>query len=286
MTELLVEPIPGDDGAGVAGLTVRGELDHDNADDFLDAFRSALPGLRADGDRVLIDCAEVRSCDYSGLSALLMARREAGKIGARLILVRQSPPLAALLSVAGVSELASDDDLLPEGDLPPDGDSSSDSDPLSEGEMMAVGDGAGSEDLSEDLASGQTNDSRTAGPDRDSPGPGTGYAEVTVSRARPVPVITLAGQVDLDSVEDLVAAFDTAREGARDGRIVVDLSRLEFADSTTLHVLLQARAASDLWLVGPLRPQVRLLFQITDLLDAFRFADDLDEATGTRDRAS
>lgn len=63
MTEFTMEPV----------------LDHDNAEDFLDAFRSALPALDVAGGRVLIDCARVKSCDYTGLSALLMARRLAGE---------------------------------------------------------------------------------------------------------------------------------------------------------------------------------------------------------------
>ncbi|MEY9886498.1 anti-anti-sigma factor [Catenulispora sp. MAP5-51] len=228
MTELAVEPILGDDGGGgdgaVLGLRVRGVLDQDNAEEFLEAFRTALPNLRAAGSDIRIDCADVRSCDYAGLSALLMARREAAEIGAQLVLERQSPQLAALLSVGGVSDLLSQD------------------------------------------------------PDDERP-------EVAVAWAGPVPVITLSGQVDLDSVEDITAAFAEAREGAREGRIVVDLSRLEFADSTTLHVLLRARASGELVLAGPLRPPVRLLFQITDLLEVFRIADGLDEAIGAQDVA-
>lgn len=129
-------------------------------------------------------------------------------------------------------------------------------------------------------------------------------AEVTVAWAGAVPVITMAGQVDLDCVDDVTAAFATAREAARrgdprggggglrgganargGGRIVVDVSRLEFADSTTLHVLLEARAASDLVLAGSLHSQVRMLFQVTDLLEVFHIADGLDEAIGTLDRA-
>lgn len=252
MSELTVEPIIGEDGASVAGLTVSGELDHDNAEDFLEAFRSALPTLQSADGRVMVDCGQVRSCDYAGLSALLMARREAADLGATLTLTRQSTPLAALLSIAGVSDLLSPEDEAP-------GETSQ----SLQSPMAAMAGGRGS--LGPDARSDQD--------------------EVAVGWVGAVPVVTLAGQVDLDSVEDITAAFATARRGAADARIVVDLSRLEFADSTTLHVLLEARALSDLWLVGPLHPQVRLLFQVTDLLDAFHFTDGLEEAIGTLDRA-
>ncbi|MEY9932202.1 anti-anti-sigma factor [Catenulispora sp. GP43] len=246
MTELAVEPILGDDGATVLGLSVRGVLDHDNAEEFLEAFRAALPHLREAGGDVRIDCADVHSCDYAGLSALLMARREAAETGAQLILERQSPQLAALLAVGGVSDL------------------------------LSPGEAADAEDGEQDFGSDQAFGSDPGGGD-----PGDEPPEVAVTWHGPVPVITLAGQVDLDRVEDITAAFAEAREGAPQGRTVVDLSRLEFADSTTLHVLLQARAASELVLVGPLRPQVRLLFQVTDLIEVFHFADGLDPAIGS-----
>ncbi|GAA2010569.1 hypothetical protein GCM10009839_00610 [Catenulispora yoronensis] len=224
-----------------ADLVLRGDLDHDSAEEFLDIFRTLLPGLRAAGDRVLIDCAHLRACDYSGLAALLMARRETAETGARLVLVRQSARLAALLSVAGVGDL------------------------LSATEARSLdGFGVGAIGLEDQ--------------DPDS-------VHVTVTRIGGVPVVALAGEVDLDSLDELTGAFVALHEAGPDGRGVIDLSRMEFADSTVLHLLLGARAATDLWLVGPLRPQVHLLFQVTDLLDAFRFTNDLGEAIGTKDRA-
>jgi len=88
-------------------------------------------------------------------------------------------------------------------------------------------------------------------------------------------VIELIGELDLDGAprmeEELlrVEATDVAS-------IVVDLSRLEFIDSTGLRLLVMAaeRCATDRRLAllrGP--KQVHRVFEITDLVDRLPFAD-------------
>ncbi|MEU5715330.1 STAS domain-containing protein [Streptomyces sp. NPDC020403] len=82
------------------------------------------------------------------------------------------------------------------------------------------------------------------------------------------------------------SALVEALEGAvgTGGRLTVaDLSGLTFADSTGLHVLLNAQrghaeAGVGLVLAGPLRTEVRRLFEVSGTAGAFRFAETVDAA--------
>ncbi|MFF3212919.1 STAS domain-containing protein [Streptomyces sp. NPDC002886] len=79
-------------------------------------------------------------------------------------------------------------------------------------------------------------------------------------------VLTLAGELDHDTAEPLRAALEAARAGGG-RRLLIDLSRLAFCDSTGLNVLLHGRltareAGGSLELIGLHRPVARM-FHVT-----------------------
>ncbi|MFF2350973.1 STAS domain-containing protein [Kitasatospora sp. NPDC058115] len=79
-------------------VTVGGELDHDSAD----GLRTALAGLPEEGlARILVDLAELRFCDSTGLNILLRARQEAERAGVRLEVAGPRPALVRLFAVTG-----------------------------------------------------------------------------------------------------------------------------------------------------------------------------------------
>ncbi|MFI2783492.1 STAS domain-containing protein [Streptomyces sp. ALB3] len=98
-----------------------------------------------------------------------------------------------------------------------------------------------------------------------------------------VVVIRVRGSLDgWSAPSGLVEALEAAAGSG--GRLTVaDLSRLEFADSTGLHVLLNARhrhvdAGVRLVLAGPLKTEVRRLLEVSGTLGAFTVADTVDAA--------
>ncbi|MFD3611966.1 STAS domain-containing protein [Streptomyces atroolivaceus] len=98
-----------------------------------------------------------------------------------------------------------------------------------------------------------------------------------------VVLIRVRGSLDgWSGSSGLVEALEAAADGG--GRLTVaDLSRLEFADSTGLYVLLDAQhrhaaAGVRLVLAGPLGTEVRRLFEVSGTLGAFTFADTVDTA--------
>lgn len=101
-------------------------------------------------------------------------------------------------------------------------------------------------------------------------------------------VLTLTGELDHDTAEPLRAALEAARaHGER--RLLVDLSALEFCDSTGLNVLLRNRLASresggSLELIGLHRPVARM-FHITGADGLFPLHPDVDAALANQQRA-
>ncbi|WP_330177014.1 STAS domain-containing protein [Streptomyces sp. NBC_01498] len=95
-------------------------------------------------------------------------------------------------------------------------------------------------------------------------------------------IVTVRGDIDFDSARGLREALDGAgRTGT--GRTVVDLSGLDFADSTVLHVLLGAQrehrtAGRGLVVAGPFSETVGRLFEVTGTADFFAMAPTLDAA--------
>ncbi len=104
-----------------------------------------------------------------------------------------------------------------------------------------------------------------------------------------VAVVTVGGEVDLYTApqlrNELVGALE---EGAR--RLVVDMSRTEFCDSTGISVLLSAMKRSrdkggDLEIAAP-KPAVMKVLEVTGLDEVFTIHPDLEAlpvAAGTGD---
>ncbi|MFD9355148.1 STAS domain-containing protein [Streptomyces sp. NPDC060031] len=108
--------------------------------------------------------------------------------------------------------------------------------------------------------------------------------------ARSVPgatVLALAGELDHDTVEPLRQAIDAAAWHGG-GRLLVDLSRLDFCDSTGLNVLLHGRLTAgesdgSLELVG-LHPPVERMFHVTGADRLFQVHADVEAALATARR--
>ncbi|MFF8958359.1 STAS domain-containing protein [Streptomyces sp. NPDC014894] len=86
--------------SGTLILVLAGELDHDTAE----PLRAALgDAVRERPERILVDCAELRFCDSTGLNVLLRARLEAQESGGRLDLASLRPPVARMFDITGAS---------------------------------------------------------------------------------------------------------------------------------------------------------------------------------------
>ncbi|WP_455354920.1 STAS domain-containing protein [Streptomyces sp. SYSU K217416] len=85
-----------DDGAVV--LALAGELDHDTADPLREALADSFGAGR---DHVVVDCAELRFCDSTGLNVLLRGRLAAQESGIRLELAALQPPVARMFHITG-----------------------------------------------------------------------------------------------------------------------------------------------------------------------------------------
>jgi anti-sigma B factor antagonist len=97
-------------------------------------------------------------------------------------------------------------------------------------------------------------------------------------------VLALAGEIDLYTAPRLQTELTAAVAAAKSAQIVVDMSAVEFCDSTGMNVLLAAhRLASekggDLTLAAP-RPPVRKILEVTGLQSVFTIHDDLASVTG------
>jgi anti-sigma B factor antagonist len=96
-------------------------------------------------------------------------------------------------------------------------------------------------------------------------------------------VLALAGEIDLYTAPRLQSEL-TSTLSAKPALIVVDMSAVEFCDSTGMNVLLAAhRAATErggaLTLAAP-RPSVRKILEVTGLQSVFTIHDDLPAVTG------
>jgi anti-sigma B factor antagonist len=82
----------------------------------------------------------------------------------------------------------------------------------------------------------------------------------------------------------LQAELTAALANSKSARIVVDMSAVEFCDSTGMNVLLAAHRLAgekggDLTLAAP-RPPVRKILEVTGLQSVFTIHDDLAAVTG------
>ncbi|MCH6162543.1 STAS domain-containing protein [Streptomyces marispadix] len=130
----------------------------------------------------------------------------------------------------------------------------------------------------EEPADGPARD-RTDGPvDDQMDGSAEGVPYVVSRRSeRGVEVLVLAGELDLDTVQEIGPVLDGAL-AAGGGSVVVDLSRVSFADSSALNLLLRTHTRTRLHLCGPLQPFVERLFDVTGLSGVLTVHDSLDEA--------
>jgi anti-sigma B factor antagonist len=97
-------------------------------------------------------------------------------------------------------------------------------------------------------------------------------------------VLVLAGELDLYTAPRLQSELAAALSGGNPPRLVVDMSAVDFCDSTGMNVLLAAhRRASEqggsLELAGP-RPAVRKILQVTGLETIFTVLEDPAAVTG------
>lgn len=91
-------------------------------------------------------------------------------------------------------------------------------------------------------------------------------------------VVSVRGEIDLYTVPQLHGELSTALAGDGPVRLIVDMSGVEFCDSTGMNVLLAAHRKAreqggDLELAGP-RPTVRKILQVTGLESVFTVLDD------------
>jgi len=97
-------------------------------------------------------------------------------------------------------------------------------------------------------------------------------------------VLALAGEIDLYTAPRLQTELTAALAAAESGQIVVDMSGVEFCDSTGMNVLLAAHRQAtekggDLTLAAPRAP-VRKILEVTGLQSVFTIHDDLASVTG------
>jgi anti-sigma B factor antagonist len=90
-------------------------------------------------------------------------------------------------------------------------------------------------------------------------------------------VLSLAGEIDLYTAPRLQSELTATLSGAEPAQIVVDMSAVEFCDSTGMNVLLAAHRLArerggDLALAAP-RPAVRKILEVTGLRSVFTVHD-------------
>jgi anti-anti-sigma factor len=73
--------------------------------------------------------------------------------------------------------------------------------------------------------------------------PGGALCEVKTARQGTTTTITVSGEIDIESVDQLRVALDAALAGAE--TLVIDLCEVGFLDSTGVRVLLEAEEAAD-----------------------------------------
>jgi anti-sigma B factor antagonist len=105
--------------------------------------------------------------------------------------------------------------------------------------------------------------------------------EVDDAELGDVPGVAVRGEVDVGVVQDLETAIDAAIRDSV-GAFIVDLSDLDFIDSSGLHVLLRARALlsredRELAVVCPYGP-VRRALELSGVSDLFVLYGSRDEA--------
>lgn len=97
-------------------------------------------------------------------------------------------------------------------------------------------------------------------------------------------VVAVSGEIDLYTAPRLHSELAAAVMGEGQPRVVVDMTGVEFCDSTGMNVLLAAlrrvrERGGELVLAAP-RPAVRKILQVTGLESVFTVFDDLAAVPG------
>jgi anti-sigma B factor antagonist len=95
-------------------------------------------------------------------------------------------------------------------------------------------------------------------------------------------VVRLAGEIDLYNANDVAAALEEVADGDP-ARVVIDLTGVEFVDSTALGTLVAARqrlGGGRLVLAAP-GPDVRRALEVSGLDQHFTLSDSVDAALAT-----
>ena len=105
---------------------------------------------------------------------------------------------------------------------------------------------------------------------------------LSVDRRGTISLIRVDGEVTVETAGEL---RDVILKEIEDGRIriVIDLSKTTYIDSTGLGILISSlrkvgKEGGDLKILGPLPAQVRRIFELTRLNRVFEFYDDEREA--------
>ncbi|MFJ1800542.1 MULTISPECIES: STAS domain-containing protein [unclassified Streptomyces] len=95
------------------------------------------------------------------------------------------------------------------------------------------------------------------------------------SYSDPLPVIAPEGEFDIDALPPLEAQIDAAITGY--GGLILDASRITFADSMFLRLILTAHDRADLRIAAP-SPTVQRLFTVVGADQVLRIHSTLDAA--------
>ncbi|MER5807850.1 STAS domain-containing protein [Streptomyces sp. NPDC002033] len=93
-----------------------------------------------------------------------------------------------------------------------------------------------------------------------------------------VRVIVCAGEFDQETLGPLQEATDAALADRAVRRIALDITGVEFADSTLLNLLLRLRRSGRLVLIGPAPHRLNRLFDLTGAGDLFQMVPSAEEA--------
>ncbi|MFF3015384.1 STAS domain-containing protein [Streptomyces sp. NPDC057939] len=97
-------------------------------------------------------------------------------------------------------------------------------------------------------------------------------------------VIVCAGEFDQRTLGPVHEAGTAALTDPAIQRIVLDVSRITFADSSMLNEMFRLRRGSDLILVGPLPTSLHRVLELTQALPLFPVTHTIEEARTTKGR--
>lgn len=86
--------------ADVVLLRASGRVDHSNADAFALALAPHLECCTADGDPVLLDCADLEYISSAGLRVLMLASKKVTPAGGRLAMANPQPVVHEIFKIS------------------------------------------------------------------------------------------------------------------------------------------------------------------------------------------